>query len=91
MSSRSIHRRLLRLVSTHWPALILAVGLGTTASLLAIGQAKILSAIVNRAFLAGSSAQALAPQFILFLGLLLARGLLTFGAETAASALSTAV
>jgi ATP-binding cassette subfamily C protein CydCD len=91
VSSLSLHKRLLSLVNTHRTAFLIAAGLGSGASLLAISQARLFSDIVNRAFLSGSTSQALAPKFALFLGILLVRGLLTYGSESASSTLAAAI
>jgi thiol reductant ABC exporter CydD subunit len=82
---RALDERLLRYARATRTFLFVSVGLGVCSALLIVLQAWLLADVVAGAFLAGKSLARLQTQMVVLLGVVLARALVAWGAELAAS------
>ena len=82
---RALDERLLRYARATRVFLFVSVGLGVLSALLIVAQAWLLADVVAGAFLGGKGLTQLKGQLIGLLGLVVARSLLAWGAELAAS------
>ncbi len=82
---RALDPRLLRYARATRVFLVVSVGLGVLSALLIVAQAWLLADVVARAFREGKGLAQLQTQLIVLLGVVLARAVLAWGAELAAS------
>jgi ATP-binding cassette subfamily C protein CydD len=80
----NLDRRLLRDARAARADLALTVGLGLLAGIVLVGQARVLSRVIGRAFLGGRSLPDLAPLLAVLVALALARAALAWAGEVAA-------
>ncbi len=90
-SPMKLDRRLLRWVQAARVPLVLAIGLGAGGGVVIVAQAYLLSLVVSRVFLGGSTLGDVMSMLVGFLLLSLVRAGLTWGAEAAADRVASRV
>jgi thiol reductant ABC exporter CydD subunit len=86
-----LDERLLQQARSSRASLLLTIGLGLSGGIIIAGQARLLSLVVSRVFLAGRSLGEVDGLLLTFLALSLARAALTWGGEISAGQLATRV
>jgi thiol reductant ABC exporter CydD subunit len=86
-----LDKRLIRMLGQDRFALTLTILFGLLSALLIVGQARILSTIIDSVFLQGLTLQGVLPLFWLWLGVIIMRSLAVFGGDFSSTALAVKI